>query len=115
MSILNRLGSSPQWSAFGVSLFTFLVYLKTLAPTVSFIDSGELAAVACTLGVAHPTGYPLFTLLGWVFSELPILGEEIVRLNVMAAFFCAAGVLVFFHVVHFINHVIIILAAVTGE
>ena len=39
-------------------------------------------------------------LLGWVFSELPIPGEEIVRLNVMAAFFCAAAVLVFFHVVH---------------
>ena len=83
-----------------VSLIAFLVYLKTLAPTVVFIDSGELAAVACTLGVAHPTGYPLFTLLGWLFSRLPIAGEEIVRLNIMAAFFCAAGIYVFYFLVH---------------
>ena len=91
---------SRKWQAFSVSLFAFLVYLKTLAPTVTFIDSGELAAVACTLGVAHPTGYPLFTLLGWAFSKLPIAGEEIVRLNIMAAFFCAAGVYVFYLLVH---------------
>lgn len=71
----------------------------TLAPTVDFIDSGELAAVVCTLGIAHPTGYPLFTLLGWTFSHIPVGGEEIVRLNRMAALFCALGVLVFFHVV----------------
>jgi hypothetical protein len=28
-------------------------------------DSGELAACAATLGITHPTGYPLYTLLGW--------------------------------------------------
>lgn len=85
-----------------MSLVAFGVYSKTLAPTVGFIDSGELAAVAYTLGVAHPTGYPLFTLIGWVFSHLPIATEEIVRLNIMAAFLCAAGVFFFFHVVHHI-------------
>ncbi len=74
-----------------------VVYLLTLSPTVGFIDSGELAAVACTLGVAHPTGYPLFTLLGRLFVMLPLPWEEIVRLNVMAALLCAASVFVFFH------------------
>jgi len=72
------------------------VYLLTLSPTVGFIDSGELAAVACTLGVAHPTGYPLFTLLGRLFVMLPLPWEEIVRLNLMAALMCAASVFVFF-------------------
>jgi hypothetical protein len=92
--------SSPRWVGFLVALFAFGVYMKTLAPSVTFIDSGELATVACTLGIAHPTGYPLFTLLGWVFSKLPIAGEEIVRLNIMAAVFCAAGVYVFFQLMH---------------
>ncbi|MGA9117554.1 MAG: DUF2723 domain-containing protein [Bacteroidota bacterium] len=73
----------------------FGVYLLTLAPSVSFIDSGELAAVACTLGIAHPTGYPLFTLLGWVASKVP-LGEEIWRLNAMSALLCAGALLLFF-------------------
>ncbi len=102
MRSLSKLLSSPNGVASLVGLMAFLVYLKTLAPSVTFIDSGELAAVACTLGIAHPTGYPLFTLLGWLFSKLPIASEEIVRLNIMAAFFCALGVFVFYHLVHFV-------------
>lgn len=89
--------SSPLIAGLIVALIALVVYLKTLAPSVTFIDSGELATVACTLGIAHPTGYPLFTLVGWVFSRLPIAGEQIVRLNMMAAVLCAAGVFVFFH------------------
>jgi len=102
MQFLRTIFLSPRWAGLLASLGAFGVYLKTLAPTVGFIDSGELAAVAYTLGVAHPTGYPLYTLIGWVFSHLPIATEEIVRLNIMAAFLCAAGVFFFFHVVHHI-------------
>ena len=40
------------------------VYLLTLAPTVALGDSPELAIAAHRLGIAHPTGYPLYTLLG---------------------------------------------------
>lgn len=98
--MLKYLLKSPHVAAALVSVFCFIVYLRTLAPTVGFIDSGELATVACTLGVAHPTGYPLFTLVGWVFSKLPIAAEEIVRLNIMSAFFCTAGLYFFFLLVH---------------
>ncbi len=107
MNFLKNIASSPSGNATVVAVFAFLVYLKTLAPSVTFIDSGELAAVACTLGIAHPTGYPLFTLLGWFFSKLPIAGEEIVRLNIMAAFFCAVGVFFFYLLTHAIlSHVV---------
>ncbi len=102
MDFIKRIISTPTGNAFLVSMFAFIVYLKTLAPSVTFIDSGELAAVACTLGIAHPTGYPLFTLLGWFFSRLPIASEEILRLNIMAAFFCAVGVFIFYHLNHFV-------------
>jgi len=47
-----------------------LIYYLTSAPTISWAhnsqDSGELAGCAATLGIAHPTGYPLYTLLGWL-------------------------------------------------
>lgn len=99
---MKRLFLHPHGLAAMLGLGAFLVYLRTLAPTVAVIDSGELAAVACTLGVAHPTGYPLFTLLGWVFSRLPIAPEEIVRLNIMSAFLCALGVYSFFHLCRFV-------------
>jgi hypothetical protein len=99
---IRNILTSPRWLGFAVSLTVFAVYLMTLAPSVNFIDSGELATVACTLGIAHPTGYPLFTLLGWFFTKLPLAAEPIARLNIMAAFFCAAGIFVFFQLVHFL-------------
>ncbi|MBW7888102.1 MAG: DUF2723 domain-containing protein [Bacteroidetes bacterium] len=80
-----------------IGVISFLVYLFTLSPAVGFIDAGELAAAACTLGIAHPTGYPLFTLVGRIFSMLPVSSEEIIRLNIMAAFFVACGMVLFYH------------------
>lgn len=82
-------------------IIAFAVYIMTLAPTVWFIDSGELAAVATTLGIAHPTGYPLFTIIGHIFTLLPIGTSEIYRLNLMSAFFCSLGVFMFFMLVRF--------------
>jgi hypothetical protein len=76
------------------------VYVLTAAPSVTFIDSGELAAVVCLFGVAHPTGYPLFTLVGHLVTLLPFGPEPIVRLNLLAAFFCAAGVGALFPAFH---------------
>ncbi len=61
----------------------FIVYFRTLAPTVQFIDSGELAVVCKTLGIAHPTGYPLYTLLGRLFTLLPFQ-DIIFRLNLFS-------------------------------
>lgn len=85
-----------------VSVITFIVYLLTLAPTVWFIDAGELAAVASTLGIAHPTGYPLFTLVGHLFSLLPISSSEIYKLNLMSSVFCTLAVFMFFYLLDLI-------------
>lgn len=79
-----------------VSLICFAVYLTTMCRTVSFIDAGEFATVATVLGIAHPTGYPLFTLLAHGFLRLPIGGEEVFRLNLFSSFVVALGVGVFF-------------------
>lgn len=85
------------------AVIAFSVYLATLAPTVWFIDSGELAAVASTLGVAHPTGYPLFTIIGHVFTLLPFSDSEVYKLNVMSAFFCALGIFIFSLLVKYLS------------
>lgn len=73
----------------------FIIYLFTLAPSVVQIDSGELAAVQGTLGIAHPTGYPLFTMIGYIFSLIPLPFTKIYQLNLLAAVFCSAGIAVF--------------------
>lgn len=82
-------------------LIPFIVYVITLAPSVTFIDAGELATVATKLGVAHPTGYPLFTVLGNLFTNIPI-GDEIYRLNLMSAVVSSLALLMFFNLLIFI-------------
>jgi 4-amino-4-deoxy-L-arabinose transferase-like glycosyltransferase len=91
--------SLEQRVSIAVALAAFVVYRATLAPGLGFIDAGELGAVACTLGIAHPTGYPLFTMVGWLFSKIPLGSEPIVRLNTMSALFCACSVYFAFHIV----------------
>jgi hypothetical protein len=76
-------------------LIDLIVYLSTLAPAVGFIDSGELAVVCQTLGIAHPTGYPLYAILGRLFCLLP-LGDTFFRVAFMSLFFtCMANVVLF--------------------
>ncbi len=81
--------------AFISALIVFIVYLFTLAPSVIQIDSGELAAVQSTLGIAHPTGYPLFTIIGYLFLKLPLPFTKIYQANLLAAIWCALSVIVF--------------------
>jgi len=84
----------PWITGLGLAIFVFLVYLYSLCPTVYLIDSGELAAVSYTLGIAHPTGYPLYTLISYLFAHLP--GEPIRNLNILSALFsCIAALLLY--------------------
>ena len=77
-----------------IALLTFFLalglYVLTLAPTVAtiFDDSLEFQLVTYLLGIAHPTGYPLYTLLGWLFTRLPV-GDVAFRVNLMSAVFGA--------------------------
>ncbi len=82
-----------SWSiGVGVSLTTLLLYLITLAPTVLYADSGEFQFVAWLPGIAHPTGYPLYILLGWVWVHLFPIGEVAWRMNLLSAIFAAGTV-----------------------
>ena len=60
-----------DWSAFGLAAaVSFVVYVCSLGPSVGLEDSGELVTAAVGLGVPHPPGYPLWTLLSWCFCKL---------------------------------------------
>jgi hypothetical protein len=80
-----------------VALFVgwLAVYLSTTSPTVNFIDSGELITALYEPGIAHPPGYPLYVLLGYVASHL-LPGEVAWRVNAFSAFWGAVAVTVLF-------------------
>jgi hypothetical protein len=46
-----------------------IVYWRTAAPGVLAGDSGELQFAAWLAGLSHPTGYPLYLMLGWLWSH----------------------------------------------
>ncbi len=58
-------------------LFAFALglYLRTMSPGLLGGDSGEFQLAAWRLGLAHPTGYPLYLLLGSAWQHaLALLG-----------------------------------------
>jgi len=63
---------------------SFLIYLKTVCPTLYTGDSGELSAAAFTLSIAHPPGYPLLILLGRAILILS-WGNAAASLNILSA------------------------------
>lgn len=85
----QRLGSPPRRDlalALSAVVPPAVVYLRTMPPTVYGLDSAELSVGAYTLGLVHAPGYPLYLLLGRLFTLLPI-GDVGYRLNVMSAVF----------------------------
>lgn len=77
-------------------IIPFIVYYLTTNPNITFTDNGELAGVCSTLGIAHPTGYPLFTILGYLWYLLPLSSNKILQLNLFSAFWTSVAVSLFF-------------------
>jgi hypothetical protein len=83
-----------------VAALVLLVYVLTLAPTVTFWDAGEFIAAAKTLGIPHPPGTPLFVMIAHVWAMLFPVGEYAVRTNLLSALLSAAGAGFFFLIAH---------------
>ncbi|MEE8640571.1 MAG: DUF2723 domain-containing protein, partial [bacterium] len=62
----------------------FALYGLGAARGLSILDSGEFLGVAATLGVAHPTGYPLYALLGQLATFFP-WGDGAFLINLVSA------------------------------
>jgi len=69
-------------------VFSFAIYLRTLAPTIYWGDGIELSAVCASGGISHPTGYPLFTMFGYVISRF-FPGNPALGTNLLCAFFAS--------------------------
>lgn len=72
-----------------------IAYLLTLQPTPGRADSFEFQVVGPSLGIAHPSGYPLYTLLAWGFSKVPLMDSIAARINLSSALFAAGAVALF--------------------
>ncbi len=75
----------------GLFSLSLTVLLRTMAPTVYTLDSGEFVIAAAQLGIAHGPGYPLYLLLLHLFLHLPV-GDLGFRGNLFSALCLAAAV-----------------------
>ncbi|MEP6592031.1 MAG: DUF2723 domain-containing protein, partial [Gemmatimonadota bacterium] len=81
----------PYLGAFATFVAIFAIYYVTLAPTTAFWDTSEYIAAAYTLGIPHPPGNPLFTLMAHVWGMLPLAADYAQRINLFAAVTSAGG------------------------
>jgi hypothetical protein len=97
---MPRLLRPTPWLTALLFLLALALYTITLAPSVVtlFDDSLEFQLVAWQLGIAHPTGYPLYILLGKLFTLLP-LGNVAYRVNWLSAVCGAATVALLYRLI----------------
>ncbi len=91
-------GPSSRWrqpdrapvAALLVAFAALGVYQTTLLPGLGYWDTAEAQTVLPLLGTMHPTGFPAFVVIGWLFSIVTApLGQPAFLMNLMAAT-CAA-------------------------
>lgn len=87
---------AARWTyGFAVAGIATALFILTMMPTVGLIDSGELALSCAEPGIAHPTGYPLYTIIGRIFCILTGV-EPVLATNFMSVIAGGAAVFAMF-------------------
>jgi len=109
--IKNRIFSLP----FFLFLFTFLIYLQNLSRFVYGGDTGDLLLAIGVKGVAHPSGYPLFTLIGIIFSFLPPPQPLPYKIALLSAVFSSLSVVFLYLICSVLtkNKIVSVISALT--
>ena len=88
----SRVWAAQDWAVGLISAtVSFSIYVWSAAPNVTLQDSGEFIIAAQHFGVPHPPGYPLWTVLTWLFLRLP-LGNMAWEVAIFSGFCAAAAV-----------------------
>jgi tetratricopeptide (TPR) repeat protein len=87
-----------------IFVFSFIIYLSTMAPTVSFWDCGEFIACSRTMAVPHPPGAPLYLIVARLFSMIPFSPDIAFRINLISALSSAITImLLYLIIVHLVQ------------
>jgi hypothetical protein len=84
--VINKSGIFHKFDYFlagAVTVLFLILYGKTLAPGLLIGDSAEFQVLSDQLGLAHAMGYPIYLLIGRLFSFLPF-NELPWRINLLS-------------------------------
>ncbi len=82
--MLNVRRAPSRWLSLLVLAAALALYATTCSRAALGADAGEFQIVANVLGIAHPPGYALYTMLGRLVAWLP-LGSPAYRINLFSA------------------------------
>lgn len=85
--------------SFIIFIVTFALYLAGMAPSITVGDSGEFCASSVILGLAHSPGYPLYVLLGKIFTLIMPWASLAYRVNLLSAVFGSLTVVILYRTI----------------
>ncbi len=81
-----------------ICLVFLILYFLTAAPSLGWRDAPEFTVTTHTLGIAHPAGFPTYSLLTKALTFIP-LGSIAFRLNLFSALFAALALYILYSLV----------------
>lgn|GEM_PF-3969994 len=87
-----------------LALAALLLYIRTMAPSLGgTVDSAEFQQATYSLGMVHPTGYPLYLIIGRLWISIFPFGDPAFKVNLLSAIFGALSVWVLYESVRFVT------------
>lgn len=83
---------------------SFAIYTFTLCPTIYWEDSAAFSAVHSVLGIPHSPGFPIYVILGKIFTLLPIENPAFMS-NLMSAFWGSLSLVILYLLIHSLRQV----------
>ena len=90
----KKWNSISGWSIFAIS---FIIYSFTVEPSLSFWDCGEYISTSAKLEIGHPSGAPLFQMLGAFFSMFAFNKENVALMVNMLSVTSSAFTILFMY------------------
>lgn len=90
-----------KYVGIGISFAIWLVYLALQTKSIVGGDTGDLVSAAYTQGVAHPPGYPLYTLTGAILARAIPFYTVAFRVGLLSSIFAALSLFVFYRLLYF--------------
>lgn len=84
-------------------LFFFILYLTNTPYSIVFGDSPELSLASYSLGIAHPPGYPLFSILSKALSYMLPLSDYAQKCNTFSVIISSISIVILFISVFYIT------------
>ena len=76
-----------------------VLYMVTMAPTVSLWDCGEFISTSVIMGIPHPPGTPLYLIISNFFSQIPIFSDIGARVNLVSPIASAFSVMFLYMII----------------